>query len=178
MAKASVTFKYGLVAAMTLLLAFSFAPTPVLAGTCTCVNGDVSDVSSQAACTATCGAPTGGVKNFVDTGTAPTTTPTSGTNVTLENPLSFCGKGTSALSGQQCVQLIIGNVIKAALGVVGSIALIIIMWGGFRWLTAMGNSEKVEKGKEILIWAVIGLIVIFGAYAVTSYVITALTGAK
>jgi hypothetical protein len=182
MTKAPATFKYGLVAAMTLVLAFSFAPAPVQAA-CTCNDAShtVKDqtCSSDADCTTPCASiATGGVCSGAVTPTNTSTTPSSGTNVTLENPLTFCGKGTSALSGQQCVQLIIGNVIKAALGIVGSIALLMIMWGGFRWLTAMGNSEKVEKGKEILIWSVIGLIVIFGAYAITSYVITALTGAK
>ncbi len=109
-------------------------------------------------------------------GTAtPTSTPTSGNPAAgkLDNPLS--GVCSATITGQQCVQLIIGNVIKAALGIVGSIALLIMTYGGFRWLTAMGNSESVEKGKETLIWAALGLAVIFGAYAVTSYIITKLT---
>jgi len=107
--------------------------------------------------------------------TTPTPAPTSGNPAAgkLDNPLS--GVCSATLPGQQCVQLIIGNVIKAALGIVGSIALLIMTYGGFRWLTAMGNSESVEKGKETLIWAALGLAVIFGAYAVTSYIITKLT---
>ncbi len=71
----------------------------------------------------------------------------------------------------QCTQLIIGNVIKGALGVVGSIALLMMTWGGFLWLTSMGNSDRVEKGKSTLIWATLGLVLIFGAYALTSYLI-------
>jgi len=35
------------------------------------------------------------------------------------------------------------------------------IYGGFNWMTAAGNAEKVEKGKQILVWATIGLIVIF-----------------
>jgi len=51
-------------------------------------------------------------------------------------------------------------------------------YGGFLWLTAMGNNERVEKGKETLIWAVLGLVVIFGAYAITSYIIDKIVAGK
>ncbi|MCK4539930.1 hypothetical protein KAU09_02120 [Candidatus Parcubacteria bacterium] len=39
------------------------------------------------------------------------------------------------------------------------------IYGGFTWMLAAGSSEKVQKGKDILIWATLGLVVIFSAYA-------------
>jgi hypothetical protein len=42
----------------------------------------------------------------------------------------------------------------------------------------MGNSEKVEKGKNAIVWATIGLALIFGAYALTSFIINQLLNAK
>lgn len=105
------------------------------------------------------------------TDSSPTITPNTG-STQLENPLaSVCG---NAADGQVCVQKIIGNIIKWAFGIVGSIALLMIIWGGMQWLTSMGNSDKVEKGKNTLIWASIGLVIIFGAYTIASFVITAL----
>lgn len=99
-----------------------------------------------------------------------TPTPPSGSQP-LTNPLSGVCKDAQ---GQQCIQLILGNIIKTALGVVGSIALLMAVYGGFLWLTSMGNESKVETGKKTLIWSVLGLALIFGAYAITTFIFQAL----
>jgi hypothetical protein len=70
--------------------------------------------------------------------------------------------------------ILIGKVIRAVLGLVGSLALVMFIYGGFTWMTAAGSSEKVTKGKNIIIWATIGLIVIFSAYALVKFVLTGL----
>ncbi len=67
-------------------------------------------------------------------------------------------------------QTLIGKVIIAALGIVGSIALLMFIYGGFVWMTAAGNQEMVTRGRNILIWAAIGLIVIFSSYALVKFV--------
>lgn len=66
---------------------------------------------------------------------------------------------------------LIGRVISAILGIVGSLALVMFIYGGFTWMLAAGNNEKVKKGKDILVWAAIGLIVIFSSYALVRFVI-------
>jgi hypothetical protein len=101
---------------------------------------------------------------------APKAAATSGATP-LANPLAVCGSAV----GSKCVQLIIGSVIRTALGISGSIALLIVIYGGFLWLTSAGNSERIQKGKTMLIWASIGIAVIFGAYAITSTILGALT---
>lgn len=73
--------------------------------------------------------------------------------------------------GNASIPVLIGRVIKAVLGIVGSIALLMFIWGGFLWMTAAGEAKKVEKGKQTLIWATIGLATIFFAYAAVSFVI-------
>ncbi|MCK4554394.1 hypothetical protein KAU19_05550 [Candidatus Parcubacteria bacterium] len=74
-------------------------------------------------------------------------------------------------------QALIGRIINAVLGIVGSIALAMFIYGGFTWMTSSGNSEKVQKGKDILIWAALGLVVIFASYALVNFVIfTAIKG--
>lgn len=70
---------------------------------------------------------------------------------------------------------LIGKVINALLGLVGSIALLMFIWGGFLWMTAAGNEEQVKKGSTTLLWATLGLVVIFSAYALVNTVLTALT---
>ncbi|MDD2807397.1 MAG: pilin [Patescibacteria group bacterium] len=71
---------------------------------------------------------------------------------------------------------IVANVIKAMLGIVGSIALAIFIFGGFNWITAAGNDEKIKKGKDMIMWATFGLAVIFMSYAIVTFVIGAVAG--
>lgn len=73
---------------------------------------------------------------------------------------------------------IVGLVIRAVLGIVGSLALLMFIYGGFLWVTSAGNDEKVKKGKDIIVWASIGLAVIFFSYIMVTFVIGALTGSS
>jgi len=61
------------------------------------------------------------------------------------------------------------NVARYAFGIVGALALLMFIYGGFTLIISRGNSEKVKKGGEIMVAAVIGLVVVFGAYLVVSY---------
>ncbi len=71
-------------------------------------------------------------------------------------------------------RVLIGLVIKAILGLVGSLALVIFIYGGFVWMTASGNVESVTKGKNILIWATIGLVIIFTSYTLVYFILKTL----
>jgi membrane glycosyltransferase len=62
------------------------------------------------------------------------------------------------------------NIIRWLLGFMTLIAVAFIIWGGFTWLTAGGNEDKVEKAKQIITAAVIGLIVILLAWAIVIFV--------
>lgn len=83
--------------------------------------------------------------------------------VQLTNPLGNDADATNP-------NIIIGKVIEMVLSIVGSLALLMFIYGGFTWMLAAGNNERVQKGKEILIWATIGLIVIFSAYAMVKLI--------
>lgn len=87
----------------------------------------------------------------------------------IPNPL---GEGTAV----QDPRLVIGRIIGAVLGIIGSIALAIFVYGGFTWMTSAGNERRVEKGKEMILWAALGIVVIFTSYAIISFIITAFTG--
>lgn len=68
-------------------------------------------------------------------------------------------------------QLLIGTIINSVLGVVGSIALLMFIYGGLTWMTSGGSSEKVKKGRDIIVWSAIGLAVIFASYGLVRFVI-------
>ncbi|MFA6130816.1 MAG: pilin [Patescibacteria group bacterium] len=71
----------------------------------------------------------------------------------------------------------IGNLIKVALGFLGIIAVIIVLIGGFKWMTAGGNDDKVSDAKKLLIAGVIGLALILAAYAITQFVLDSVINA-
>ena len=95
-------------------------------------------------------------------GSVPDCDPTK--EVCLPNPLRVGGQDPTLAQ-------FIGKVINGILGVVGSLALVMFIYGGLTWMTSAGGAEKVKKGKDILIWAVIGLVIIFSAYALVNFVI-------
>jgi hypothetical protein len=73
-------------------------------------------------------------------------------------------------------EIIIGRGVNAALGLTGTIALLMFIWGGFTWMFAMGAPEKVKKGRDIMVWTAIGLVVIFSAYGLVQFVFKAIAG--
>ncbi len=67
---------------------------------------------------------------------------------------------------------VIGVALGVAIQTVGAIVFAIAVYAGFIWLTANGNEEKITKAKKTLFWAFLGLVVIFGAYSILSFVIS------
>ena len=89
--------------------------------------------------------------------------------VCLENPL---GNSDAARSPQ----ILIGNIIRSVLGVVGSLALVMFIYGGITWMLSGGDFFEIIRGKRILNWATWGLIIIFSAYALVRFIITTVAG--
>jgi len=69
--------------------------------------------------------------------------------------------------------VVIGRVVRAILLIIGSIALLMFIYGGLMWMTAAGNDTKISKAKNVLVWATLGLIVIAAAYLLVKYVMEA-----
>ena len=55
-------------------------------------------------------------------------------------------------------------------GIIGSLALLMFIYGGVMFLISAGNSEKVEQAKKIITGAVIGLVIVFASYAIISFI--------
>lgn len=84
---------------------------------------------------------------------------------------------TASGLGTKDVRETIASVINIFMGLLGTIAIVIILIGGFQWMTAGGNEEKVEKAKQLLGAGVIGLAIILAAYSITRFVIGSLINA-
>lgn len=68
-------------------------------------------------------------------------------------------------------EVIVGKVVQGLLVVIGAIFGVLIIYAGVRWMTARGNEETVKQAIETLQAAVIGFVVVVGAYAITAYVV-------
>ena len=79
--------------------------------------------------------------------------------------------------GQGDLRQTIARIIRAALGFLGVIAVVFVLYGGFVWMTAGGNPENVKKAQKIMIAAGTGLAIILSAWAITQFVISQLIGA-
>jgi hypothetical protein len=66
--------------------------------------------------------------------------------------------------------LVIGAAIKAFLSVLGVVFLFLMIYGGWVWMTAQGNEQKVDQAMGTIRTAIIGLIIILAAYAISVYV--------
>lgn len=84
--------------------------------------------------------------------------------------------GASGLSDQN-LSVMIARIINTLLGVLGILLVILIIYGGFIWMTAGGNEENVKKAKKIIFSAVVGLLIILSAYAVSRFVFWSLARA-
>ncbi|MDD5040629.1 MAG: pilin [Patescibacteria group bacterium] len=60
--------------------------------------------------------------------------------------------------------------IQWVLGMLGLVSVIMILFGGFTWMTAAGNEEKITKAKGILKAAIIGLIIVMLSYAIVAFI--------
>lgn len=65
----------------------------------------------------------------------------------------------------------VAQVINIALGFLGVIAVIIIIYAGFKWMTAGGNEEQVTDARKMIVQAIIGLVIIFMAWIISTFVI-------
>ncbi|MDP2631878.1 MAG: Ig-like domain-containing protein [Candidatus Uhrbacteria bacterium] len=87
--------------------------------------------------------------------------------------------GTAAgLDTSRSISEIIGTIIGVFLGILGVLALIIVLYAGFLWMTAGGEEKQVLKAKQWLINGVIGLVIILSAFAITNFIFNALTGSN
>lgn len=87
---------------------------------------------------------------------------------------SYWDVGETLGLGEADLQETVIAIIQWILGLLGLIAVIVILYGGFIWLTSAGNEEKIAKAKKIITAAVVGLAIIILAWAISLYAINVL----
>lgn len=64
---------------------------------------------------------------------------------------------------------LIGQVVKVLLAFIGSISLALYVYAGILWMTASGESSRIEKSKEVIVWTTLGVAVMLGSYLIVNY---------
>ena len=83
--------------------------------------------------------------------------------------------GEAGYKQEKTLPEIIGGVIKIIISLLGIVAAIIIIIGGFQWMTSGGSEEKIKKAKGLMINGIIGLVLVVFAYAIATFVISSLS---
>lgn len=78
--------------------------------------------------------------------------------------------------GNANITVVIQSLITLFMSILGILAVLIIMLGGFRWMMAQGEPDKVDKAKKLIYSGIIGLVIILASYAIATFVWNAVRG--
>lgn len=76
--------------------------------------------------------------------------------------------------GTRDIRDTIVDIIRIAMSLLGIVAVVIILYGGFKWMTSGGETTKVDDAKKLIYAGIVGLIIIFSAFAISQFVLTQL----
>ena len=94
---------------------------------------------------------------------------------TAQNQYLGAVQGQSGLVGTgDSLPGMIGRIINIALSFLGIVLLFYLIYGGFKWMTAGGESKGVDEAKTMIRNAIIGMIIIAASYAISAFVVTRL----
>lgn len=82
-------------------------------------------------------------------------------------------RGTAGGS-QETLPEVVGRIIKWVVGLIGVILVAMFIYGGVAYATSAGNEDRVETGKKIMMYSIMGILIVAIAFAATDYVINAL----
>lgn len=85
--------------------------------------------------------------------------------------------GLGGALGEAELPVVIGSIIRVILSLLGVVAIVIVLIGGFKWMTAGGNDDQVAEARKWLMSGVIGLAIILSAWAITQFVFSSLNRA-
>lgn len=72
------------------------------------------------------------------------------------------------------IATVVGNVILAILTIIGVIFIVLIVYGGFRWMLAQGEEQKITEARNLIFQSTLGLIIVLAAYAISTFVVSAI----
>lgn len=96
-------------------------------------------------------------------------------NLNLSDAFSNMIEGFGFKAGYETTTVspvnMISTIIQVALSLIGVIFLVLMVYGGYLWMTAAGSDEKLKRSQNTISAAVIGLVIVVAAYAISSFVV-------
>lgn len=86
-------------------------------------------------------------------------------------------EGEGIVLGRASLQETVAKLINVALSMLGMIAVVIVLIGGFKWMTAGGNEEKVVEARKLIFAGIVGMAIILSAWAIARFVLVQLSSA-
>lgn len=95
-----------------------------------------------------------------------------------------CEDGFTMSDGGDCVKIdgfptdlksVLKNIVSTALFVLGALSVLMIIYGGFRYVLSGGNATSVAAAKNTILYAIVGVVVALLSYAIVQFVISTLT---
>ena len=93
------------------------------------------------------------------------------------NALTSGGNIDIVGTGQGDARAFVTNILRWALTFLGLVCVIMIIYGGFLYITAAGEEDKAKKGRTIILYCVIGIAIIAASYAIVNTVLGGVTAA-
>ena len=93
----------------------------------------------------------------------------------FDNAGTVADAGGYKIGETDAVENMIAKIINTVLSMLGVIFLILMLYGGYLWMTAAGKEERVTKAKNLITAAIIGVILVVSAYAISYFVIEKIT---
>lgn len=93
----------------------------------------------------------------------------------VPNNLNPIPPETNTISTETSTIEFIITLINFLLGFLAIIALLVLIWAGYLWITALGNETQIEKSKKMILYTVIGIFLITASYAIINTLLRTLT---
>jgi hypothetical protein len=85
----------------------------------------------------------------------------------------LCGKGGNSEAN---LQKTVSNVLLVVFGLLGILAVVFVIIGGFKFTTSQGDPGRVQQAKNTIMYSLIGLVISISAFTITTFILNALGG--
>lgn len=89
-----------------------------------------------------------------------------------------CAKGTDQADTLFGTGGIFSTIVNVLLFIIGAVAVIMLIYGGIRYVLSGGDASAVTAAKNTILYAIVGIIVAILAYAIVNFVVYRLTGSN
>jgi threonine/homoserine/homoserine lactone efflux protein len=87
------------------------------------------------------------------------------------NPYNITADQINLPKSTTNVGQILGNITQLAMGILGGLAIIFLIYGGIQMAYSRGNAKNVERARETILYAAVGLALAISAYAIVGFIL-------